>query len=134
MIEGYAVGQAAIYRSEEQVNQLRHLNASFLDTIENFNGIDEQKLNDIVYYNNKIHSVLLHSSRNSYLLDFRSKVILLPLVYQSFYWYTKEEIIDSFKEHETIIKSIEYQDSERAKSAMREHIYRGRDHVLRNQK
>jgi DNA-binding GntR family transcriptional regulator len=82
--------------------------------------------------NNQFHKAVLHASQNEYLSFHISKVTVLPLVFRSFYRSNKQQLKRSLELHETILSAIFEQDPERAKTAMSEHIYQGRDHVIRH--
>ena len=60
------------------------------------------------------------------------KLIILPLVFRSFYWYDKYELQRSSESHQIILHAIMEQDAFRAKTAMEEHVFHGRDHVLKH--
>ena len=52
------------------------------------------------------------------------------MIFRSFYWYNERQLLRSLEVHKTILKAIENQEPDRAKIAMQEHIYQGRDDVL----
>ncbi|MFT9846263.1 GntR family transcriptional regulator [Aneurinibacillus sp. REN35] len=132
LLEGYTATQAAINHTTEDIKRLWHIHEAYGQAIERLDEHHPINLKEVVRLNNKFHEGVLLASKNEYMEFLLSKVFVLPLVFRSFYWYNKEEIEQSQGMHQTILEAIEQRDPERSKSAMSEHIYRGRDHVLRH--
>jgi DNA-binding GntR family transcriptional regulator len=57
--------------------------------------------------------------------------VQVPLVFKAFYWYTPHEHVISNHYHRQIAGALEAGDAERAEIVMREHVYEGRDFVIR---
>ena len=135
LLESYAASQAAYYRSEYDIEQMVDTNVKYSETIERLtNKHDTSHIHEIVKLNQMFHDTILKAARNEHLHFHISKVVVLPLVFRSFYWYDKMELMRSLEFHQTILKAIKNRESERAKIAMQEHIYHGRDHVLNHLK
>lgn len=134
LLEGYAASQAALHRSDQQLLTLDQLNESYEKMILELNHLPIQKkdIKVIVCLNQQFHKAIFQASKNDYIQFLITNVFVIPLVFRSFYWYDRTEIIQSVDFHKRIYEAIRSKDSERAKSAMLEHIYRGRDHVLRH--
>jgi DNA-binding GntR family transcriptional regulator len=130
LLEGYAAGQAAIYRNEEDIQLLREANIPFTRLDENYKQFDLNTTKRIMDTNRIFHDAVFSASKNDYIQFLISKVVVIPLVFRSIYWYDLERLKRSIATHETIITAIKNRDSERAKTAMLEHIYLGRDIVL----
>lgn len=132
LLEGYAVSHAARNRTSENLVVLENSLTSFSGLIQKEYQPKNSIVNKIMQENTTFHEAILASSKNEHLQFLLSKVIVLPLVFRSFYWYSKEETINSFKSHQTIYQAIKDQDIDRARTAMLEHIYQGRDCALKN--
>lgn len=132
LLEGYAASQAAMLRTEQGIEEMTITNKLYARTIERIDKSHPVNDKEIVRLNNKFHETVLLASKNDQLRFLISKVVVIPLVFRSFHWYDKQEMIRSCDDHQIILKAIQNQDSDRAKTAMLEHIYKGRDHVLRH--
>lgn len=133
LLESYAAAQAATYRTDEDINVMKSTNLKYRQIVEEMHeNKDEVKLEEIIKANQQFHEAILTASRNDYLKFHMSRVVVLPLVFRSFYWYNRDEIKRSLDIHETILQAIINHETERAKIAMQEHIYLGRDHVLKH--
>jgi DNA-binding GntR family transcriptional regulator len=58
------------------------------------------------------------------------KVIELPLVYKSFYWYSPEQKLISDHYHRELTRALEARDAERAELIMKEHVFEARDFLI----
>jgi DNA-binding GntR family transcriptional regulator len=132
LLEGYAASQAAMFRTKQNIDEMALIHALYTQTIERIDKSQSMNDKEIVRLNNKFHELVLQASKNEHIRFLISKVIVIPLVFRSFYWYDKQEMIRSSNDHQTILEAIQNQDPDRAKTAMLEHIYKGRDHVLRH--
>ncbi|PZE22353.1 GntR family transcriptional regulator [Paenibacillus xerothermodurans] len=132
LLEGYAAGQAAIHRSEEDIRRLQEANKPFIWLVENYRQSDFTTNNQIMESNSLYHDAVFSASKNEYIRFLISNVVVVPLVFRSLNWYTLERLQRSITTHETITASIIQRDSERAKTAMLEHVYQGRDLVLQS--
>ena len=59
------------------------------------------------------------------------RTVEVPLMYKAFFWYTPHERGISNHYHRQIVHALEQRDAERADILMREHVYEGRDFVIR---
>lgn len=132
LLEGYAASQAAIHRTDEDIAHLREASIPFSKIIDHYRTPDPEINKEILETNNLFHDAVIQASKNQYISHLISKVIVVPLVFRSFYWYNLDQLKVSVKTHETILNAIIDRDAERARSAMLEHIYIGRDVVLKS--
>ena len=58
------------------------------------------------------------------------KVIEIPLVYKSFYWYSPEQKLISQHYHRQLTRALRVGDAERAELIMKEHVLEARDFLL----
>lgn len=129
LLEGYAASAAATHRSDEDLERLHAANRRFARAVEA--GVKSRdQIREIVDANHAFHYGVVLATHNAHLDFLISRVVVLPLVFRSFYWYDPREMEVSLGYHQTITSAIEQQDADRARSAMAEHIYKGRDHVL----
>ncbi|PTX58504.1 GntR family transcriptional regulator [Melghirimyces profundicolus] len=132
LLEGYAAGQAALFRTPTDLQQMREANRLYEQVMDQKDPEEISSILKIVRANQHFHEAIHVASHNEHLRFHISKVVVLPLVFQSFYWYDRLERIRSLESHQTILEAIENRDSERARIAMHEHIYQGRDKVLKH--
>ena len=132
LLEGYAASQAAIHRTSEDIEKMAEANDMYKQALAHYTESDIQSVKDIVEVNQKFHEAIIMSSRNPHIHFHISKVVVVPLIFRSFYWYDLTQLNRSLEAHQIILQAIENQDSERARIAMHEHIYQGRDHVMSN--
>ncbi|UTR10255.1 GntR family transcriptional regulator [Evansella sp. LMS18] len=131
LLEGYAAAEAASRRNKIHLKRMKVANEDFKEIILNKNDKDIDQIKMIMDVNSSFHKAVLDASQNEHLHFHITNVTVLPLMFRSFYWYNDRQIQHSYELHETIRKAILNQDHERARTAMLEHIYQGRDHVLK---
>ncbi|WP_170006525.1 GntR family transcriptional regulator [Bacillus fonticola] len=130
LLEGYAASQAAHNRSEKDINKLQATNHAFAEQLAVYDEENKETLESVVNENRAFHEALIASSKNAHVQMLISKVTVLPLVYGQFHWNSVVGMERSKAAHDTLISAIMKKDGERARSAMLEHIYQGRDAVL----
>ncbi|WP_246945081.1 GntR family transcriptional regulator [Bacillus pinisoli] len=132
LLEGYAASQAAIYRTEEDLERMEIANLHYEKAIHKCKASDLASIKEIVDVNQQFHEVIVGAAKNAHIHFHLSKVVVVPIVYRSFYWYNQFQLQQSLEFHKIILQAIRHQEPERARIAMHEHIYQGRDHVLRH--
>ena len=132
VLESYAASEAAFRRTETDLIKMKEANEAYRKAVEEFIQSKSNNLDFITETNRQFHDAILDAAQNDYLRFHLEKVIVLPLVFQSFYWYTEQELLRSYDIHNYIYHAIKHQEFERAKTAMREHVYLARDHVLKH--
>jgi DNA-binding GntR family transcriptional regulator len=130
LLEGFAAAQAAMNRKEAELAEMKEANEGFKEILMHTHKEDSDFVNKIMQVNNQFHKTILAASGNEQLGFHIANVTVLPLVFRSFYWYNEQQLSRSLESHETIRSAILYQDHERARTAMLEHIYQGKDQVL----
>ena len=132
ILEGYGAFQAALRITPEELEYLR----SVTDEMERSLHQDAPRSRDEIYWlverNQHFHHVITKASGNAMLPTLYRQLVNLPLMYRSFYWYSKEEHTNQIFFHHRIIDALAAHDPERARVLMQEHIYEGRDALLRN--
>ncbi|KML36085.1 MULTISPECIES: GntR family transcriptional regulator [Bacillaceae] len=132
LLEGYAASQAAIHRSESDLLKMESANILYEEAISRHVESNMESLKDIVQVNQKFHEAIVAASKNEHIHFHISKVVVVPIVFRSFYWYNSFQLKQSLEVHKTILEAIKNREPERARIAMHEHIYQGRDHVLKH--
>ncbi|MBY0156265.1 GntR family transcriptional regulator [Cytobacillus oceanisediminis] len=132
LLEGYAASQAAIHRTENDLLEMERANIFYEEAISRYVESDMDSLKDIVQVNQKFHETIVAASKNEHIHFHISKVVVVPIVFRSFYWYNSFQLKQSLEVHKTILEAIKNREPERARIAMHEHIYQGRDHVLKH--
>ncbi|WP_431799885.1 GntR family transcriptional regulator [Halobacillus andaensis] len=130
LLEGYAASQAALHRKKENLEEMRKANKLYEEVITTYLETGETTIEYIVNINHRFHDAVIRASQNHHIHSHISKVVVVPLIFRSFYWFNEYQLRHSLEVHKTILKAIEEQDTERARAAMHEHIYHGRDQVL----
>jgi DNA-binding GntR family transcriptional regulator len=81
--------------------------------------------------NQEFHGTVVAASRNKRLRWLIERTVQVPLVFKAFFWYGPQERAISNHYHRRIVRALEQRDAERAEILMREHVYEGRDLVIR---
>ncbi|MCM3569300.1 GntR family transcriptional regulator [Neobacillus mesonae] len=132
LLESYAAGQAAINRTEEDLIELQTANELYDKVIHDNSLRDLTSIQAIVHTNSRFHEAIVSSAKNKHLYFHISKVVVVPMVFRSFYWYTDFQLQQSLEVHKIIFEAIKNKEPERARIAMHEHIFQGRDNVLKH--
>jgi DNA-binding GntR family transcriptional regulator len=86
----------------------------------------------LVDRNQLFHQRVIEASGNRLILTVVRQFVDLPLMFRSFYRYNDEERTSQIFFHRKIIHALAEHDAERARMLMQEHVYEGRDAVLRS--
>jgi DNA-binding GntR family transcriptional regulator len=124
VLEGYAARRAATRISAEDVARLDESCARF-DRLR-----AEDDLRDLVKENLFFHNVVLEAAGSDRLGPLVRKVIEIPLVYKSFYWYSPQQKLISEHYHRQLTRALGVGDAERAEMIMTEHVLEARDFLL----
>ncbi|GHH98893.1 GntR family transcriptional regulator [Neobacillus kokaensis] len=131
LLESYAAGQAAINRTEADLIELETANQLYEKEIFDTHR-DPNSIRNIVRVNSRFHDTVVSAAKNKHLYFHISKVVVVPMVFRSFYWYTDFQLQQSLEVHKIIFEAIKNKEPERARIAMHEHIFQGRDNVLKH--
>nr|WP_088006098.1 GntR family transcriptional regulator [Indiicoccus explosivorum] len=130
LLESFGASEAALYRTSEELERMYNKNAAYEIAISKLKRSDILTIRNVQQVNQEFHEEIFKATKNEHLRTHISKVVVVPLIFRSFYWYSERMLLRSLEVHKTILKAIENQEPERAKIAMQEHIYQGRDDVL----
>jgi DNA-binding GntR family transcriptional regulator len=92
----------------------------------------EENIRRLVARNQEFHGAIVAASHNRRLEKLVQRTVQVPLVFRAFFWYTPRERAVSNHYHRRILEALETGDGERAEIVMREHVYEGRDFVIRS--
>jgi len=124
LLEGYAARRAATRISLEDVERLEESCDRFVRLRA------EDDLLDLVKENLFFHRVVLEAADSVRLQTLVRKVIEIPLVYKSYYWYSPEQKLISEHYHRQLTNALRVRDAERAELIMKEHVLEARDFLL----
>ncbi|UOQ44194.1 GntR family transcriptional regulator [Halobacillus salinarum] len=130
LLEGYAASQAAIHRTARDIEEMESANLLYDQAITNYLSSGQITIEEILEINHQFHDAVIKASKNHHIHSHISKVVVIPLIFRSFYWFNEGQLRHSLEVHKTILQAITEQDAERARAAMHEHIYHGRDQVF----
>jgi DNA-binding GntR family transcriptional regulator len=132
LLESYAASQAAMHRNEADLLELKTANELYEKAIHDHLQSDMASIRKIVKVNQRFHEAIMSAAKNKHLHFHISKVVVVPIVFRSFYWYSDFHLQQSLEVHKIIYNAIENKEAERARIAMHEHIFQGRDNVLKH--
>jgi DNA-binding GntR family transcriptional regulator len=130
VLEGHAARRAASRIREPELRRLDEL-AGEMEGLSGRFSEHEEETRALVGLNNEFHGTILTASRNRRLVRLVRRTVEVPLVFKAFFWYGAHERAISNHYHRQILKALESGDGERAEIIMREHVYEGRDFVIR---
>ena len=130
VLEGHAARRAAgrierreLERLRELVGEMEGLAGRFYD--------HEEEIRVLVALNQEFHGTIVDASRNRRLERLINRTVEIPLMFKAFFWYTPHERVISNHYHRQILEALEKGDADRAEIIMREHVYEGRDFVIK---
>ncbi|WP_207956197.1 GntR family transcriptional regulator [Rubrobacter marinus] len=130
LLEGHAARRAAGRITKKEFERLRAV-AAEMEAVEGRFSDRQEETRWLVARNQEFHGGIVEAGRNRRLRGLLDRTVELPLVFKAFYWYTPEERQVSNHHHRQLLRSLEAGDGERAEIVMREHVYEGRDTVIR---
>jgi DNA-binding GntR family transcriptional regulator len=135
LLEGYAARAAATTITTRELDQLAEMHERMAEVERAAIGAtgDERltMIRTVTDINNAFHRLIQVASRNSRLETTLRAIVSVPLVFQSFYWYSDHELAESHAEHQQILDALSGRDGPRAEALMQRHITRGLNTLLR---
>jgi len=121
LLEGFATRCAAERITKEEVEVLR-------ESCVRFDALSpDADLRGVVRENLFFHNTILAVADSERLAALVRKVIELPLVYNSYRWYSADQMGISAHYHRQIVKALADGDADRAELIMKEHLFEARD-------
>jgi DNA-binding GntR family transcriptional regulator len=130
VLEGHAARRAAGRIEGRELERLRELVGEMEGLAGRFDD-HEEEIRVLVAHNQEFHGTIVEASRNRRLGRLINRTVEIPLMFKAFFWYTPHERIISNHYHRQILEALEGGDADRAEIIMREHVYEGRDFVIR---
>ena len=130
VLEGHAARRAAGRIERRELEYLRELTGEMEGLAGRFDD-HEEEIRVLVALNQEFHGTIVEASRNRRLGRLINRTVEIPLMFKAFFWYTPHERIISNHYHRQILEALEGGDADRAEIIMREHVYEGRDFVIR---
>ena len=130
VLEGHAARRAAGRIERRELERLREL-AREMEGLPGQFDDHEEEIRALVALNQEFHGTIVEASRNRRLERLINRTVEIPLMFKAFYWYALHERTISNHYHRQILEALENGDADRAEIIMREHVYEGRDFVIR---
>jgi DNA-binding GntR family transcriptional regulator len=130
VLEGHAARRAAERIEGRELERLRELVGGIEGLAGRFED-HEEEIRALVALNQEFHGTIVDASRNRRLERLINRTVEIPLMFKAFFWYTPHERVVSNRYHRQILEALEEGDADRAEIIMREHVYEGRDFVIR---
>jgi DNA-binding GntR family transcriptional regulator len=132
VLEGMAAHQAATHITAPQLDALERAAVALEAVAQQRFATHNDEVHYLVRHNHTFHSTIVAASGNRRLADILPLVVDVPLQFRSFYWYTQAERGISNFFHSSILNALRSRDPDRARAMMQEHIYYGRDFLLKS--
>lgn len=133
LLEGYAASFAAMHATAADIVELEAVNDEMERILhEPYREFDKDQTERIMRSNQKLHESVMRLSGKAMLLTVVSRMMVMPLVFRSYFWRSSADIRQSYSDHQQVVRAIANHDVQCAQAAMAEHIFTGRDQVLRH--
>jgi DNA-binding GntR family transcriptional regulator len=120
ILEGYAARRAATRITPREMARLR-------SSVERMEKLQPKDLEHLVQQNGIFHDTILQAADSQRLVAMVTQTRALPLIYQSYAWYTPEQLSLSLEYHRRVLSALEDRDAERAEHDMRHHLFNARE-------
>ena len=120
LLEGHAAYRAAERVTDTEIEEVRA-------SCTRFAAVSPDDLAGLVRENLVFHHAILEIAGSARLASMVGKVIRLPLVYNSYRWYSPEQKRISAQYHTRIVDALSAHDAERAQRIMCKHVLEARD-------
>jgi len=131
-LESFAAFNAALYATEEQQESVREAYAQMHAASGRSYSDAFERAQVMAGLNRNYHQAVAVASNNTRLPGVMDAVVIGPLVFSAFSWYTETQLERSDFLHGAICDAICERDPRRAESLMAEHIFEGWDVVAIN--
>jgi DNA-binding GntR family transcriptional regulator len=130
VLEGHAARRATGRIEGGELERMRKLAREMEGLAGRFDD-HEEEIRVLVALNQEFHGTIVEASRNRRLQRLINRTVEIPLMFKAFFWYTPHERAISNQYHRRILEALEKGDADRAEIIMREHVYEGRNFVIR---
>jgi DNA-binding GntR family transcriptional regulator len=128
VLEGHAARRAAARITSVALDELRASCTRFESLVAH--AVPSGPVTGLVNENGLFHEMILDACGSERLAGMVRPLIVTPLVYKSYVWYSPEQARLSLHAHVQLVKALERREAERADALMREHVFQGRDVLL----
>lgn len=120
ILEGYAARRAATRITPRELARMR-------TSVERMEKLEPKDLEHLVQQNGIFHDTILQAADAQRLVEMVTQTRALPLIYQSYAWYTPEQLSLSLEYHRRVLSALERGDAECAEKDMRHHLSNARE-------
>jgi DNA-binding GntR family transcriptional regulator len=120
ILEGYAARRAATRITARELARMR-------TSVERMEKLKPKDLEHLVQQNGIFHDTILRAADSQRLIEMVMQTRALPLIYQSYAWYTLEQLATSLEYHRRVLSALERHDAEQAEYDMRHHLFNARE-------
>jgi DNA-binding GntR family transcriptional regulator len=120
ILEGYGARRAATRITERDLARLRA-------SVERMEKLQPKDLEHLVQQNGIFHDTILQAADSQRLVTMVTQTRALPLIYQSYAWYTPAQLSLSLEYHRRVLSALERHDAEQAEYDMRHHLFNARE-------
>ena len=131
VLEGHAARRAASRITERELGELRASCVRFERLVDGHQRAGGS-VTELVKENGVFHEIVLDACGSHRLTGMVRQVVVAPLVYRSYIWYSPEQARLSLHAHTQLVHTLERGDGERADAIMREHVFQARDVLVRH--
>ena len=85
--------------------------------------LEPKDLEHLVQQNGIFHDTILQAADSQRLVTMVTQTRALPLIYQSYAWYTPAQLSLSLEYHRRVLSALERHDAEQAEYDMRHHLF-----------
>lgn len=123
ILEGYAACRAATRITRAELTRLRR-------SCEAMEKLRPDDLEHLVRENGVFHDTILDAADAGRLNSMVGQIRAVPLIYQSYAWYTPEQLKLSLEYHWRVLDALENHDADRAERDMRHHLTNAREALI----
>jgi DNA-binding GntR family transcriptional regulator len=120
ILEGYAARRAATRITARELARLH-------SSVEKIEKLEPKDLEHLVQQNGIFHDTILQAADSQRLVAMVTQTRALPLIYQSYAWYTPEQLSLSLEYHRRVLAALERHDAEQAEHDMRHHLFNAKE-------
>lgn len=126
LLESFAAREAAIYISDEQLQELRRV----ADDMQAITLSEKPDLEQVTALNDEFHKLVLDASGNERLRSLLGSIVEVPLVLNTFRSYSVDQIRRSAAQHIELASALEVRDPDWAGAIMTAHILSARNTLM----
>ena len=120
ILEGYGARRAATRITARELARLR-------TSVDRMEKLEPKDLEHLVQQNGVFHDTILQAADSERLVTMVTQTRAVPLIYQSYAWYTTAQLSLSLEYHRRVLAALERGDAEQAERDMRHHLFNARE-------